>query len=268
MVSSFFARGKSRWTYQTSNDSGVKLGDVASVGIGWGKLLLQNPDERDFVLNYKGLGAGLGFGLKIPLKFAGAKNLGGLFKDLDAATIKKLNDGIKIVNNSNDTKSDIESAANVGEIDGDSSVYKESFISKFTPDWLQPSSGEILIGSGCKGDDLQPDDFNGLCVYTNIDARVILGGSRTAMFVGMDPILGPKLIRALLGGSPGTDVYEVVSGVAATAKAAIKFGSLGLDLGLGISNLINVGSTQCSKRTFPDAPPLVEDPSGGPPPWL
>lgn len=58
-----------------------------------------------------------------------------------------------------------------------------------------PSTGTVLVADGLVGRDLSRGDFTGPCMYVELGAGVIAGGSGTAILFGLDP----KLLAAVNG---------------------------------------------------------------------
>ncbi len=56
-----------------------------------------------------------------------------------------------------------------------------------------PSTGTVLVADGLVGCDLSRGDFTGPCMYVELGAGVIAGGSGTAILFGLDP----KLLAAV-----------------------------------------------------------------------
>ncbi len=56
-----------------------------------------------------------------------------------------------------------------------------------------PSTGTVLVADGLVGRDLSRGDFTGPCMYVELGAGVIAGGSGTAILFGLDP----KLLAAV-----------------------------------------------------------------------
>lgn len=56
-----------------------------------------------------------------------------------------------------------------------------------------PSTGTVLVADGLVGRDLSRGDFTGPCMYVELGAGVIAGGSATAILFGLDP----KLLAAV-----------------------------------------------------------------------
>ncbi|MGC8001525.1 type IV secretion system toxin Tse4, partial [Salmonella enterica] len=52
-----------------------------------------------------------------------------------------------------------------------------------------PSTGTVLVADGLVGRDLSRGDFTGPCMYVELGAGVIAGGSGTAILFGLDPKL-------------------------------------------------------------------------------
>ncbi|WBI98253.1 hypothetical protein PALA52_02202 [Pseudomonas aeruginosa] len=56
-----------------------------------------------------------------------------------------------------------------------------------------PSTGTVLVADGLVGRDLSRGDFTGPCMYVELGAGAIAGGSGTAILFGLDP----KLLAAV-----------------------------------------------------------------------
>ncbi|ROL63161.1 hypothetical protein BK634_30435 [Pseudomonas chlororaphis] len=52
-----------------------------------------------------------------------------------------------------------------------------------------PSTGKVFVSDALKASDLTSDDITGPCVYTEVAAGLVVGGSATALLFGLDPKL-------------------------------------------------------------------------------
>ena len=56
-----------------------------------------------------------------------------------------------------------------------------------------PSTGMVLANTDLPGGDLTKSDIRGLCIFAEVGGGIIIGGSGTSMFIGLDPILLPMV---------------------------------------------------------------------------
>jgi hypothetical protein len=286
----FFIRKVSGWSYADSSGSGFSLGDFYAAGASIGQLRVIDPTGRPYVIDYIGAGAGVGLGIKIPMKIAGSKLLGISVKGLHKPMRKAINtaaDGLdkagKIVSGGEGSQRAADSYAG----DDDGAVFEPDPVNDKLPDWAHPSGGIIFVGADCKTDDLQPADLEGLCIWCNIDLRLIFGSSGAAMLFGLDPAIRPRLERIVRKSEPlqSSSFFETmfapvkaelvaadyVVEVIGDAKGLIFFGGASFDLGAGGSLLGYIGTTHCRpelKRELPEQDTPVGDPGGDSLPWL
>ncbi len=66
-----------------------------------------------------------------------------------------------------------------------------------------PSTGTVLVADGLVGRDLSRGDFTGPCMYVELGAGVIAGGSGTAILFGLDPKLLAAVAEIVTGAGYG-----------------------------------------------------------------
>ncbi len=90
---------------------------------------------------------------------------------------------------------------------------KEGSVSFSSKDF--PSRGKIYILNGFPGDELHSSDLTGICMFTEVSASAVIGGSATAMLLGIHD-LERELWEEL------QDLASIFAGPHATARRLIK----------------------------------------------
>jgi len=183
----------SQWKYVTASSGGLNILFAAGSG---GSITLQDPQGKSESFRYGGLGAGIGFGARLP-------------------RLGKVNIAIRG-----------KSVGGAGAL--------EAF----------PSTGQVFVSDAIANRDLTRDDITGVCVFMEVSAGLIAGGSASAMLFGLDPkllaismavsatpagaVLGPLVMqRQLLQSAKGALVMAGVNaGVQAGGSGAIYLGGL------------------------------------------
>jgi len=62
-----------------------------------------------------------------------------------------------------------------------------------------PSTGKVFADGNLPGGDLSKSDIEGLCMFAEVGAGIIGGGSACSMFVGLNPLLLPVLSMPIYG---------------------------------------------------------------------
>ena len=67
-----------------------------------------------------------------------------------------------------------------------------------------PSTGKVFVSDALRSSDLTEDDITGPCMYTEVGAGLVVGGSATALLFGLDPKL--LAMAVALNSSPVTSI--------------------------------------------------------------
>ncbi|MCJ8204722.1 hypothetical protein [Pseudomonas sp. RGM2987] len=67
-----------------------------------------------------------------------------------------------------------------------------------------PSFGKVFVSDALASRDLTEDDITGPCMYTEVAAGLVVGGSATALLFGLDPKL--LALSVALNASPATSI--------------------------------------------------------------
>ncbi|MGC5703620.1 hypothetical protein J4P02_25830 [Pseudomonas sp. NFXW11] len=100
-----------------------------------------------------------------------------------------------------------------------------------------PSTGKVFVSDALVNRDLSSDDITGPCMYTEVAAGLVVGGSATALLFGLDPKL--LALAVALNSNPATSLIAsstVNQKLVQSAKGAVVMAGMnaGVQAGGGV----------------------------------
>jgi len=105
-----------------------------------------------------------------------------------------------------------------------------------------PSTGKVFVSDALASRDLTDDDITGPCLYTEVAAGLVVGGSATALLFGLDPKL--LALSAVLSSNPATSLIAsstVNRQLLQSAKGAVVMAGMNAGVQAGGSAAIYMG---------------------------
>ncbi|UZE22869.1 hypothetical protein LOY67_23080 [Pseudomonas sp. B21-056] len=104
-----------------------------------------------------------------------------------------------------------------------------------------PSTGKVFVSDALVERDLTSDDITGPCMYTEVGAGLVVGGSATALLFGLDPKL--LALSVALSSSPVTSMAATIVNrqLVQSAKGALVMAGMNAGLQAGGGAAIYIG---------------------------
>ncbi|WET11416.1 MULTISPECIES: hypothetical protein [unclassified Pseudomonas] len=105
-----------------------------------------------------------------------------------------------------------------------------------------PSTGMVFVSDALVGRDLTSDDITGPCLYTEVGAGLVVGGSAMALLFGLDPKL--LALAAVLSSNPATSLIAsatVNRQLLQSAKGAVVMAGMNAGVQAGGGAVISMG---------------------------
>lgn len=105
-----------------------------------------------------------------------------------------------------------------------------------------PSTGKVFVSDALRSSDLTEDDITGPCMYTEVGAGLVVGGSATALLFGLDPKL--LAMAVALNSSPVTSIIassRVNEQLMRSAKGALVMAGMNAGVQAGGGAVIYMG---------------------------
>lgn len=105
-----------------------------------------------------------------------------------------------------------------------------------------PSTGKVFVSDALRSSDLTEDDITGPCMYTEVGAGLVVGGSATALLFGLDPKL--LAMAVALNSSPVTSIIassRVNEQLVRSAKGALVMAGMNAGVQAGGGAAIYMG---------------------------
>ena len=105
-----------------------------------------------------------------------------------------------------------------------------------------PSTGKVFVSDALVSRDLTSDDITGPCLYTEVGAGLVVGGSAMALLFGLDPKL--LALAAVLSSNPATSLIAsatVNRQLLQSAKGAVVMAGMNAGVQAGGGAVISMG---------------------------
>lgn len=183
---------ESKWSFNTSATGGAGLDLLMASG---GEIVLNDPDQQPHSLHYGGMGAGFGFGARIPRI------------RLPRMTLPEI------------------SLPKIGGRDVGGSVASKNFT----------SHGFVYMTDAFHGSELRLPDFQGASVYIDASVGLFAGEGATLMLLGINPaLLLMSIVNPGLSGLAGNPLRHAPAALVMYGQTAALQAGFGAGLLVGM----------------------------------